>query len=367
MINKHKIIDAFLFYNELDMLEFRLTELNEHVDYFIILESSFDFNGNRKESVFNSNIQRFNNWKNKIIHIDCPEFANPEINKDSIISYMTSKLAIFLSSLNIDFEDIIMLSDVDEIPNFNKLDSLIDLLTFESVFLRQKRFFWTTKYIDKDLSYGTVVHQYTKVLQNPLILKSYYETKSSKQFSNHTSIDSGWHFSHFEDLGKLHEKLELINGQKYSIKDLKIKMNNLIPIKYPDLRDEYSLIDYDGDLPKNVHLLPEQPVRRNWKRNVLIKTKDITNDGDFFQTINVSFVFDSVESLDKNTIVLPQNILYGDYKSLEEFHKVYRYNELKKIIKTLYLLNDDTVTFDFGEPKTFTWSQIKTKYISDLI
>ncbi len=29
MINKHKIIDCFLFYNELDMLEFRLTELNE--------------------------------------------------------------------------------------------------------------------------------------------------------------------------------------------------------------------------------------------------------------------------------------------------------------------------------------------------
>ena len=60
MINKHKIIDSFLFYNELDMLEFRLTELNEHVDYFIILESNFDFKGNKKESVFNLNKERFN-------------------------------------------------------------------------------------------------------------------------------------------------------------------------------------------------------------------------------------------------------------------------------------------------------------------
>jgi hypothetical protein len=159
----------------------------------------------------------------------------------------------------------------------------------------------------------------------------------------------------------------LINGQQYSIKDLKLKMNNLVPIKYSDLRNEYSLIDYEGDLPKNTHLLPEQPVHRNWKRNVLIKTKDILNEGDFFQTVNVSFVSDSIKTFDKNTIVLPQNILYGDYKSLEEFQKIYGYNELKKIVKNLYLLNEDTVTFDFGEPKSFTWAEIKHKYISDLI
>ena len=55
MINKHKIIDCFLFYNELDMLEFRLTELNEHVDYFILLDSDFDFAGNKKDSIFELN------------------------------------------------------------------------------------------------------------------------------------------------------------------------------------------------------------------------------------------------------------------------------------------------------------------------
>jgi beta-1,4-mannosyl-glycoprotein beta-1,4-N-acetylglucosaminyltransferase len=386
MIDKHKIIDAFLFYNELNMLEFRLTELNEHVDYFVVLESSFDFNGNKKESVFNSNKERFKSWEDKIIYIDCPELSssiiektkksyrpfstddeNYEINKDNIVFYMTSKLRDCLYSLNIDFEDIVFLSDVDEIPDFNNLDSLLDLLVFDSVFLRQKRFFWTTKYVDKDLSYGTSIHQYTKILQNPLMLSGYYKTKSSKQFSNHSSIDSGWHFSHFEDIGKVHEKLELIYNQSYLLKDLKIKMNNLIPIKHPDLKNEYSLIDYDGDLPKNTHLLPEQPVCRNWKRNVLIKTEHITNEGNYFETINVSFVSDSVKKLGKNTIILPQNILYGEYKSLKEFQGAYCYNELKKIIKNLYLLNDDTVTFDFGEPKTFTWVEIKNEYISNLL
>ena len=386
MLNKHKIIDCFLFYNELDMLEFRLTELNEHVDYFIILDSDFDFAGNKKDSMFESNKNRFDSWKEKIIRIDCPELTielfnqiNTEkypqyknlstdiINKDIIIFYMMIKLIETLPQLELDFEDIIMFSDIDEIPDFTTLDLIDDYLLFNSIILRQKRFFWTTKYIDKDLSFGTSCHQYTKISRNPLVLDHFYKLKSNKKFSNNSFLDSGWHFSHFEDLGNLHKKLELINNREYSLKDLKLKMNNLTPIKHPDLRDEYSLMNYEGNLPKNIHLLPEQPVRRNWKRDILIKTENITNDGDFFQTINVSFATDTINKIDENTIVLPKNILYGDYTSLEEFQKTYGYNELKKIIKSLYLLNEDIITFDFGEPKSFTWLEIKHKYISDLI
>ena len=386
MLNKHKIIDCFLFYNELDMLEFRLTELNEHVDYFFILDSDFDFAGNKKDSIFELNKNRFDSWKEKIIRIDCPELTielfnqiNTEkypqyknlstdiINKDNIIFYMMIKLIETLPQLELDFEDIIMFSDIDEIPDFTTLDLIDDYLLFNSIILRQKRFFWTTKYIDKDLSFGTSCHQYTKISRNPLVLDHFYKLKSNKKFSNNTFLDSGWHFSHFEDLGNLHKKLELINNREYSLKDLKLKMNNLTPIKHPDLRDEYSLMNYEGNLPKNVHLLPEQPVRRNWKRDILIKTENITNDGDFFQTINVSFATDTINKIDENTIVLPKNILYGDYTSLEEFQKIYGYNELKKIIKNLYLLNEDIITFDFGEPKSFTWLEIKHKYISDLI
>ena len=386
MLNKHKIIDCFLFYNELDMLEFRLTELNEHVDYFIILDSDFDFAGNKKDSMFELNKNRFDSWKEKIIRIDCPELTielfnqiNTEkypqyknlstdiINKDIIIFYMMIKLIETLPQLELDFEDIIMFSDIDEIPDFTTLDLIDDYLLFNSIILRQKRFFWTTKYIDKDLSFGTSCHQYTKISRNPLVLDHFYKLKSNKKFSNNTFLDSGWHFSHFEDLWNLHKKLELINNREYSLKDLKLKMNNLTPIKHPDLRDEYSLMNYEGNLPKNVHLLPEQPVRRNWKRDILIKTENITNDGDFFQTINVSFATDTINKIDENIIVLPKNILYGDYTSLEEFQKTYGYNELKKIIKSLYLLNEDIITFDFGEPKSFTWLEIKHKYISDLI
>ena len=44
-----KIIDCFTFYNELKMLEFRLAELNDDVDYFVLVESTFTHTGNKKD------------------------------------------------------------------------------------------------------------------------------------------------------------------------------------------------------------------------------------------------------------------------------------------------------------------------------
>ena len=51
-----KIYDCFIFYNELDMLSFRLEELNDSVDYFIIIEGHKTFVGKDKDSYFLLNI-----------------------------------------------------------------------------------------------------------------------------------------------------------------------------------------------------------------------------------------------------------------------------------------------------------------------
>ena len=46
----NKIIDCFLFYDEVEMLNFRLSELDKYVDYFIIIETDKDLLGNNKSS-----------------------------------------------------------------------------------------------------------------------------------------------------------------------------------------------------------------------------------------------------------------------------------------------------------------------------
>ena len=50
------IIDTILFYNELDMLEFRLMELDSVVDKFVIVEATKTFSGNKKPLYFDTKI-----------------------------------------------------------------------------------------------------------------------------------------------------------------------------------------------------------------------------------------------------------------------------------------------------------------------
>ena len=64
-----KIIDCFIFYNELDLLTYRLNLLNNIVDYFIIVESTHTFIGKEKICFFSENKHLFENFTNKIIHI----------------------------------------------------------------------------------------------------------------------------------------------------------------------------------------------------------------------------------------------------------------------------------------------------------
>ena len=54
-----KIIDCFIFYNELDLLTYRLNLLNNIVDYFIIVESTHTFIGKEKKLFFNDNKHLF--------------------------------------------------------------------------------------------------------------------------------------------------------------------------------------------------------------------------------------------------------------------------------------------------------------------
>jgi len=76
------LIDAFMFYNELDLLEYRLTTLSPVVDIFIIVESTHTHAGHPKVLYYQENAGRFKQFHDKIIHVivsDIP-FIFPNIN-----------------------------------------------------------------------------------------------------------------------------------------------------------------------------------------------------------------------------------------------------------------------------------------------
>ena len=155
-MKKHKIIDAVFFYDELDMLTFRLTELNEHVDQFIIMESGIDFIGNSKPLIFKENEHLFEKWKDKISYLSFNELSSSELeildkvikkntlpisnfvketNRTNIQLYLLILLHNSLLSSDLYMEDIVMISDIDEIPDLSKLSEVIDNLD-EGIFTK---------------------------------------------------------------------------------------------------------------------------------------------------------------------------------------------------------------------------------------
>jgi hypothetical protein len=114
-----KIYDCFPFFNELDLLELRLTECYDHVDHFVIAEANISHSGNPKEYIFENNKERFAPWLDKIIHIkvgDVPGTQNPWVREN----FQRDALIRGLNDVN--DNDVVIVSDCDEILRPRTLD-----------------------------------------------------------------------------------------------------------------------------------------------------------------------------------------------------------------------------------------------------
>ena len=79
--NQPKIIDCFIFYNELELLTYRLNILNDFVDFFVLVESTLTFVGKEKPLFYQENKHLFEKFNDKIIHVVVDDFPykNPNI------------------------------------------------------------------------------------------------------------------------------------------------------------------------------------------------------------------------------------------------------------------------------------------------
>ena len=116
------IYDCFQFFNEEHILDLRLNILDEFVDFFVIVESTSDHQGKQKK--LNFNLNKFNKFSNKITYIvvDDTEEAikKPHFGGESLVE-QHQRNSLIRGLKNCHDEDLIILSDVDEIPNLNKL------------------------------------------------------------------------------------------------------------------------------------------------------------------------------------------------------------------------------------------------------
>jgi beta-1,4-mannosyl-glycoprotein beta-1,4-N-acetylglucosaminyltransferase len=216
------IYDCFDFYNELDILEIRLNTLNDLVDYFVISEAPVMFSGLPKPLFFeeHKNEERFKKFEYKIIHqivTDTPDdyvnlspnSATDEFHRlviERVLSvdlfprnhtpygrdaYQKESLLRPLKNCNPD--DIIMISDADEIPNPDTLKTILDNFNPDEIYnLKQKMlnyYFNCQKFDCPDESWmGNTILTFENFLKFPMCLL--------RLRRRGIVVDNGgWHFS----------------------------------------------------------------------------------------------------------------------------------------------------------------------------
>ena len=123
------LVDTFMFYNEFDVLELRLECLDRYVDRFVLVEAEVNHVGGPKPLYFNENKERYAKWIHKIEHVivkadESPKDENPWAREKYQRECALRGLA------DVTDEAIVMISDVDEIPDmaripFEKLPHLV--------------------------------------------------------------------------------------------------------------------------------------------------------------------------------------------------------------------------------------------------
>ena len=118
-----KVIDVFPFFNELDILDIRLNLLDPYVDCFIISEATKTFSGLEKPLYFEENKERFSKFSHKIIHNIVEDTTSPDLHPYQRDVFQKDNIKKVILE-NTSDDDIIIWSDVDEVPNPEAIEEL---------------------------------------------------------------------------------------------------------------------------------------------------------------------------------------------------------------------------------------------------
>jgi beta-1,4-mannosyl-glycoprotein beta-1,4-N-acetylglucosaminyltransferase len=109
-----------MFYNELDILELRLEVLDRYVDRFVLVEAEVNHVGGPKELFFQKNRERYAKWLHKITHVIVTATESPK-DESPWAREKYQRECILRGLDGVPPEAIVMVSDLDEIPDLTKV------------------------------------------------------------------------------------------------------------------------------------------------------------------------------------------------------------------------------------------------------
>ncbi|MDC1176899.1 hypothetical protein OAT25_01560 [Candidatus Pelagibacter sp.] len=197
-----KIYDCFSYWDEDLILDLRLNILNNYIDYFVIVEGNKTWQNNSKKLRFD--IKKFSKFRDKIIYIpveDMPSGDDPYLRENF------QRNAIIRGLKNSEDDDLIIISDIDEIPNPDKIKKF-DVLKRYGAF-KQLHFYYKLNLQSKKnpfwLGSRICIKKYLKSPQwlRELKFKKRPFWRLDKFFLNNIINDGGWHFCNLKSPDKL--------------------------------------------------------------------------------------------------------------------------------------------------------------------
>ena len=250
------IYDCFQYFNEDHIVDLRLNILNEYVDYFVISESTKTHQG--KDKKINFDITKFSKFKHKINFIvaDFKEninFKNHTGGESPIEQHQRNSLIEGIKDASPD--DLIILSDSDEIPDLSKLSLIKNNKKF--IAFSQKMFMYKLNLQNLKES-GWIGSRITK----KKYLRSMQELRNLKfklypfwrlDKINQQIIEGGWHFSYMQSPKQILNKIKSFSHGEYNNKNLNEKKIEEKIIKGEDIfgrNSKFRKIDIDDSYPK---------------------------------------------------------------------------------------------------------------------
>jgi beta-1,4-mannosyl-glycoprotein beta-1,4-N-acetylglucosaminyltransferase len=260
-----KIIDCFTFYNEYDILFYRLSTLYDVVDFFIIVEANRTYVGKEKPYNFAENIERYSKFMEKIIYIQVDDLdPNPVIHYDGSMSdgvwqnenKQRNYIDVGIRCIpDIQDNDVLHISDVDEIPNYITLLRIkVENMDVDYVTLIQDFYYYNLTVKSKmnwDSAKLVSYKYYVDMLKRtPQECRKPYHSKCIFNAGWHLSYFGDPHFSHQEfntdrytNLENIQEKIQnktdLFGRSNEQFEYIPIEDNKKLPPRYSEFLSNY--------------------------------------------------------------------------------------------------------------------------------
>ena len=242
------IYDCFMYFDEDLLLDIRLNTLNNYVKKFIITEATYTHNGSKKK--LNFDLNKFQKFKDKIIYLVVDNQPENIMKLSDEDSKEEKGEKLILNGMARDYfqrenlsrgikfaedDDLIIISDLDEIPNLKNLNS--KEIKDNIVIFEQKMFYYKLNLFYEDYNWMGSKATKKKNFLSPQWIRNIKGKKysrwridtffSKKKYSNLYFIkDGGWHFTCLRTAEELEKKL-LNFAHHYEYEESGLTIDNL--------------------------------------------------------------------------------------------------------------------------------------------